>query len=95
MCKREYEWMQERGRERRRTPGESEVERVVPHLIEQVAAVPWIEGTVGASDEATFPLSPFFFSMLDVVRILRSGLGSARYEPLQQRPLPTANKGRV
>ena len=83
------------GKERRRTPGEGEVECVVPHLVEQVAAVPRIDGAVGASNEATFPLGPFFFSMLDVVRILRSRLGLARYEPLQQRPLLTANKARV
>ena len=87
--------MWERRRETRRTPGEGEVERVVPHLVEQVAAVPRIEGAVGASDEATFPMDPFCFSMLDVVGILRSRLGLAHYEPLQQRPLLTANKARV
>ena len=41
---------------RAHTPGECEVERIVPHLVEEVAAVPWIKSAIGAFGEVSLPL---------------------------------------
>ena len=46
------------------TSGTREVERVVPHLVEKVAAVPWVEGAVGAVGEVSLPLNLLCLSMV-------------------------------
>ena len=52
------------GEESVHTPGIREVERVVPHLVEKVATVPWAEGAVGAVGEVSLPLNLLCLSMV-------------------------------
>ena len=68
------------------TPGIREVVRVVPHLVENVAAVPRVEGVAAnAFGVISFPLGSLCLPMSVVLEFLGRGTEPTRNEPLWRR----------